>query len=73
MTANPDFCDVEVVSRDMLDEPTNPAWEKPWLVIWPSGAVTFYDTEDAACEEQRNWRLIYHRNPMTGEPMTEGA
>lgn len=61
----PNGRDVEVVNRDVLDNPERFDW--PWLVIYPNGWIDYCDTEDEACAVQREWREASGLDPMTGE------
>lgn len=63
-TINEDH-DVVVIDAASLDHPEH--FDSPWLVQFADGQIDGYDTEDAACEFQRIWRMENGRDPMTGE------
>lgn len=65
MSSATEFADVEVTSRDAMDDPS--AFPAPWLVIYPTGSIRHFDTEGAACALQREHRRSHGRDPMTGD------
>lgn len=59
--------DVSVLSRDDLDAEHAAKFDKQWLMLHEDGSVEQFDTEDAACAAQREWRTNHNLNPLTGE------
>ena len=57
--------DVHVFHRDILDAPRH--WHSPWLVQFENGEIVGYQTEEAACAFQREWRARHGMDPITGE------
>lgn len=54
---------LDVVDRDALDEEYQALHPKPWMTISPSGAIQYFDTEEQACEAQREAGPAYTEVP----------
>lgn len=49
--------DVEIHKSSEVDESLAVAINKPWIVVYPSGHATGFDSEDEACAHQREHRI----------------
>lgn len=58
--------DVDVIDRAMLDPEHAKNFACPWLVQEADGRVHQFDTEEAACAFQREWRIKHKLHPVTG-------
>ena len=54
--------DVDVIDRDMLDDNHQLLHSKPWLVQFENGEILYFDSEDAACNFQLDWRIKHSIN-----------
>lgn len=51
-------CDNRDVQVMRAADTKNPSvFARPWLVLYACGKIGEYDTEDHACQVQRNWRI----------------
>ncbi len=58
--------DCHVYHRGTLDEEHAALFPKPWIVEYPDASKDLFDTEDEACERQRQWRRQHGLDEMTG-------
>ena len=41
--------------------------EERWLTVEPNNRIREWESEDRACQYQREWRRAHRLHPMTGE------
>lgn len=63
----PIFEDLEIIDVAGLDLEYANTFSKDWAVQYADGTIIHCDTEDDACILQQKHRVLYGKNPVTGE------